>query len=240
MVDTAIKDEEEKKEYFDSEEDVELKTDQLAEWIKESKHFVAFTGAGISTAAGVADFRSGLNTVLETGPGVWEKGAQKVTNFQPKIKVEMAKAFPTKCHLSLVKLMQDGELKFLISQNVDGLHRKSGVSPDKIAELHGNVNLEFCIKCGKSYMRDYRARTAKTANNHETGRLCDDLNCKGKLKDTIINFGENLPEYELKHAEIHSQLADLHVCLGSSLRVTPAADLPIESLNNGAKLVIIK
>ena len=116
MVDTAIKDEEEKKEYFDSEEELELKIDQLVEWIKEANHFIAFTGAGISTAAGVADFRSGVNTVLETGPGIWEKGAQKIKNFKPKLKTEMSRAFPTKCHMSLLKLMQDGYLKFLISQ----------------------------------------------------------------------------------------------------------------------------
>lgn len=240
MVDSAIKDEEEKKEFFDNDEELELKTDTLVQWIKESKHFVAFTGAGISTAAGVADFRSGVNTVLETGPGVWEKGAQKLTNFEPKLKVEMAKAYPTKCHMSLVKLMQQGLLKFLISQNVDGLHRKSGIPPEKIAELHGNTNLEVCSKCGKGYMRDYRTRTAKTVHNHMTGRICEIPDCKGKLKDSIINFGENLPEKDLELGFAQSQLADLHVCLGSSLRVTPAADMPVETINNGGKLVIIK
>ena len=77
MAGTAIKREEEKKEYFDSPEELELKCDLLAEWIKSSEHFVAFTGAGISTAVGIPDFRSGYNTVLETGPGAWEKAALK-------------------------------------------------------------------------------------------------------------------------------------------------------------------
>lgn len=77
MADTAIKNEEEKKEYFDSPEELDEKIEMLALWIKSSEHFVAFTGAGISTSAGIPDFRSGAKTVLETGPGVWEKAAFK-------------------------------------------------------------------------------------------------------------------------------------------------------------------
>lgn len=77
MADTAIKSEEEKKEYFDTPEELERKCDLLAQWIRSSEHFVAFTGAGISTSAGIPDFRSGFDTVLETGPGAWEKAANK-------------------------------------------------------------------------------------------------------------------------------------------------------------------
>jgi hypothetical protein len=77
MADTAIKTEEEKKEYFDTPEELDRKCDLLAQWIRSSEHFVAFTGAGISTAAGIPDFRSGYDTVLETGPGAWEKAALK-------------------------------------------------------------------------------------------------------------------------------------------------------------------
>ena len=77
MADTAIKTEEEKKEYFDPPEVLDQKCETLALWIKSAEHFVAFTGAGISTSAGIPDFRSGVNTVLETGPGLWEKAANK-------------------------------------------------------------------------------------------------------------------------------------------------------------------
>lgn len=75
MADTAIKTEEEKKEYFDEPDVLEEKIETLALWIKSSDHFIAFTGAGISTSTGIPDFRSGINTVLETGPGAWEKAA---------------------------------------------------------------------------------------------------------------------------------------------------------------------
>ena len=75
MAETAIKTEEEKKEYFDKPEELEQKVTQLAEWIKESQNFCIFTGAGISTSSGIPDYRSGYGTVLKTGPGCWEKAA---------------------------------------------------------------------------------------------------------------------------------------------------------------------
>ena len=75
MASTAIKTEEEKKEYFDTPEELDEKVSMLAEMIIMSKHMVAFTGAGISTASGIPDYRSGFNTVLKTGPGCWETAA---------------------------------------------------------------------------------------------------------------------------------------------------------------------
>lgn len=94
--------------------------------------------------------------------------------------------------MAMVELMERGMLKHIISQNVDGLHRKSGIPKEKITEVHGNTNLEICKKCGKDYMRDFRVRTSQQVHAHETGRNCDNTYCQGFLKDTIINFGENL------------------------------------------------
>lgn len=105
----------------------------------------------------------------------------------------MLRAIPSLTHMALNELNLKGYLKFLISQNVDGLHRRSLFPCECLAELHGNTNLEKCIKCHKSYMRDYDTRTAYEVNDHLTGRICDNTKCKGKLYDTIINFGENLP-----------------------------------------------
>jgi NAD-dependent SIR2 family protein deacetylase len=94
--------------------------------------------------------------------------------------------------MAFVKMMDEGLLKFIISQNVDGLHRKSGIAPDKIAELHGNTNIEICERCGREFLRDSRVRTAQKVHEHKTGRKCDDPKCRGDLKDTIINFNEVL------------------------------------------------
>ena len=104
----------------------------------------------------------------------------------------MSKAYPTKTHMALVELHKQKKLNHIISQNIDGLHLKSGIPENSISELHGNRNLEICTKCNKQYLRDVGVRTAKVAKEHLTGRLCDDSSCKGELKDSIINFGEPL------------------------------------------------
>lgn len=253
MADTAIRTEEEKKEYFDSPEELEAKVTQLAEWILTSQYFTAFTGAGISTAAGIPDYRSGYGTVLETGPGCWEKAA-----FKAKYKEDMRKAgkqlplaytkdfratiqaaHPTRCHMALAELMNRDMLKAIVSQNVDGLHRKSGIHPDKIAELHGNTNLEVCAKCGREHMRDFRVRTAQKTKEHQTGRLCDTPSCRGVLKDTIINFGENLNEAILNKGYDEHARSDLVLVMGSSLRVSPANQMPFGCSENGGNVVIV-
>ena len=104
--------------------------------------------------------------------------------------------------MSLVALQKAGMLKALVSQNTDGLHRKSGFPPEKLAELHGNSNKETCTKCKKEYIRDFKGikqlsihsefdvflvREAKEVHDHITTRLC--TVCGGKLQDSIINFG---------------------------------------------------
>lgn len=231
MASTALKTDDEKREFFDPPDVLAQKVDKFVSLLLSSSHFIAFTGAGISTSAGVADFRSGINTVLPTGPGLWEKKAFLQNNLKakpevfeerkavplpnvaknkiaspivslineykdldknapklpekrspskskendkpkgdplkPKIKVNMHEAFPTSTHMSFVELAKKGMLKFLVSQNVDGLHRRSGFPVEKLSELHGNTNLEKCKKCGKGYMRDFRCRTASNVHDHK-------------------------------------------------------------------------
>ena len=106
MADAAIKTEEEKKEYFDTPEELDRKCDLLAQWIRSSEHFVAFTGAGISTAAGIPDFRSGYDTVLETGPGAWEKAALKAKVEKKVVSKPIQKALPTSTHMAFVALLE--------------------------------------------------------------------------------------------------------------------------------------
>ena len=113
----------------------------------------------------------------------------------------------------MVELQRRQILKCVISQNCDGLHLRSGLDPNHLAELHGNINLEKCSKCGARYLRDYDAAIGFI--NHYTGRKCDKPECGGRLADSIINFGENLPADQLEKAFIHAKNADLCLVLGN-------------------------
>ncbi|KAE9362891.1 DHS-like NAD/FAD-binding domain-containing protein [Stipitochalara longipes BDJ] len=208
---------------------VDQKAQRLASQIRDSRHFIAFTGAGISTSAGIPDFR---------GPeGAWTLRAQGRERTGKA--VSTLQAIPTPTHMALAELQERGILKYLISQNCDGLHRKSGVPSDKISELHGNSNREQCKDCRKEYIRDFRAVASyeKTVRDHRTGRKC--ARCGGALHDSIVNFGEPLPAQALETAFQHAKKADLCLVLGSSLTVTPANEIPeIPGRSKKAKLVI--
>lgn len=100
--------------------------------------------------------------------------------------------------------------------------------------------MEFCKKCDKAYMRDFRCRRDGNKNfDHATGRKCDNPKCYGDLYDSVINFGENLRDDVYDPAATLGGGADLMLTLGSSLRVTPACDIPLEMTQNGGKLVIV-
>ena len=140
--------------------------------------------------------------------------------------------------MALVELQNRGILKGIVSQNIDGLHLKSGIDPDKIAELHGNGNLEECMKCGRWFPRDYKVRTATKPKEHKTGKKCETVGCNGDLKDTIINFGEYLnQDVGHKGYAIHGA-SDLVICMGSSMRIPPACLMPFEAHKTGGKVVM--
>ena len=141
--DSALNDEE-IKEFYDSEEVLQEKAEKLAKFISESKYVVVHTGAGISTAAKLPDYR---------GPsGVWTLRSK---GYEPQFQVTLEQATPTYTHMALVKLKESGMLHFLVSTNVDGLHRRSGFGVDEMSELHGNAYKEYCEKCGADYIRAF-------------------------------------------------------------------------------------
>ncbi|CAF0924788.1 unnamed protein product [Rotaria sordida] len=198
---------------------------------------IRMLGAGVSTSTGIPDFRSAMDTVLPTGPGAWELRDNKTSRSKKAVVIDdMQKAIPSPSHMALVELQRRGILKCLISQNCDGLHLRSGMNPAHLAELHGNMNLEICKKCKARYLRDFDTDTGRL--NHSTGRRCDKPECRGQLRDSIINFGENLPEDELNKAFDHAEKADVCLVLGSSLTVTPAADIPRRVAKRKKKLII--
>ncbi|KAM7503783.1 hypothetical protein LguiB_002687 [Lonicera macranthoides] len=194
--------------------------------IQKSKHLVAFTGAGISTSCGIPDFR---------GPkGVWT--CQREGKGVPKASLPFHRAMPSTTHMALVELERAGILKFVISQNVDSLHLRSGIPREKLAELHGNSFRELCPSCGAEYVRDFEV---ETIGMKETSRRCSDAKCGAKLKDTVLDWEDALPLKEMNAAEKHCRMADIVLCLGTSLQITPACNLPLKCLRGGGKVVIV-
>uniref|UniRef100_A0A6J0SJH4 protein acetyllysine N-acetyltransferase n=2 Tax=Pogona vitticeps TaxID=103695 RepID=A0A6J0SJH4_9SAUR len=218
-------------EFLDPPEELEEKTRRLADMIREAANIVFHTGAGISTASGIPDFR---------GPnGVW---TMEERGLAPKFDTTFENARPSKTHMALLGLQRAGILQFLVSQNVDGLHVRSGFPRDKLAELHGNMFVEECMKCGKQYVRD---TVVGTMGLKPTGRLCDASkrrglrSCRGKLMDTILDWEDSLPDRDLSLASEASRKADLSVTLGTSLQIKPSGDLPLLTKKKGGKLVIV-
>jgi NAD-dependent protein deacetylase/lipoamidase len=206
----------------------------IAQWIVECEHLVAFTGAGISTDSGIPDFR---------GPeGVWTRRDAGLP--PPRWRVSPGQVGPNASHLSLVELQRLGKLRFLITQNTDNLHRRSGIRPKFLAELHGNGLLMRCLGCDRLYTRREVAWDVarwgpgyRTQNPLPGQPAC--ANCGGRLVSSVVNFGDPLPETELALAEEHASRCDLMLVLGSSLMVQPAASLVGLALGSGARVVLV-
>ncbi len=193
--------------------DLDKRLNTLAEWMFEARHLVVFTGAGISTESGLADFR---------GPdGLWTRQAKGL----PTKSIDFASAEPNAGHLAVAELQRMGKLAFLISQNVDNLHLKSGIRPELIAELHGNITRLRCQSC--EFLMD------------NVGDVIPCPICGGQMASSVVDFGQSLPQHDLEDAYGHSKRADLFLAVGSSLVVTPAAGMPRVALQSGARLVII-
>ncbi|KAJ3429593.1 nad-dependent protein deacetylase sirtuin-7 [Anaeramoeba flamelloides] len=211
---------EDKTEYFDEEDELLKKVKKMAKMIRKAKKIVVYTGAGISTSAGIPDYR---------GPnGVWT--CRNEGRKAPRVKKAWNLLEPTFAHMSIATLIERGIVKHLVSQNVDGLHVHSGVPLGKISELHGNTNKEYCQDCKKEYFRPFCVAESSTMN-HLTGRICDE--CGGSLMDSIINFGEILNPEIISRALNEAQNSDLSLIFGTSLRVAPANKLPTIPVENG-------
>ncbi|KAJ1702413.1 hypothetical protein LUZ63_002192 [Rhynchospora breviuscula] len=213
-------------EIFDSPRALDSKIEELAVMILRSKHLVAFTGAGISTSSGIPDFRGpkGVWTLQQAGKGI------------PDASLPFHRAMPSLTHMALVELERAGVLKFVISQNVDSLHLRSGIPREKLAELHGNSFMEVCSSCGKEYLRDFEI---ETIGLKETRRRCADNSCLAKLTDTVLDWEDALPAKEMDLAQNHCSAADMVLCLGTSLQITPACNFPFRCLKNGGRVVIV-
>ena len=202
---------------------------ELKDWIESSKHTVIYTGAGVSTSAGIPDFR---------GPkGVW---TLEKKGLKPDISISWDDAKPTKTHMAIAKLVEEDKAKFVISQNIDGLHLRSGIPRANLAELHGNMFVDECSVCKNMFVRSGASSTV--------GRKISDLPCKsinrrpcrkGKLRDFVLDWEDELPDEDLTLSHAHSTLSELSIVIGSTLQIIPAGNMPTYCKKANGKLVII-
>jgi NAD-dependent deacetylase len=212
----------------------------LRRLIESSRRAVVFTGAGISTESGIPDFRSPTGIWARMKPVTFQdyvsSAAARREAWRRKFENEpvMRAAEPNRGHRAVARLVREGKVSSVITQNIDGLHQASGVPDDKMIELHGNSTYAHCLRCGTRYEIE-ALREAFERN----GDVHDCVRCGGLIKTATVSFGQAMPEEAMRRAEAETLTADLCLALGSSLVVYPAAGFPELAKRNGAKLAIV-
>jgi NAD-dependent deacetylase len=210
------------------------------QWIDTASRIVGFTGAGISTESGVADFRS--------PNGVWARNRtvyfqefvsseeDRIEAWRQKVESwpEMRDARPNAGHRAFVELHARGKLAAMITQNIERLHQRSGLPNEIVHELHGTTTEAMCLTCGDRITMDEAMARIESG---EKAPKCRE--CGGLLKPATVSFGQPMPQEVLLAAQQAAESCDLFLAVGSSLVVQPAASLPVLAKRAGAKLVII-
>lgn len=206
---------------------------QLKQWVDESDNIVFFGGAGVSTESGIPDFRSvdGLyNQTYDYPPETIlshsffrEKPEEFFRFYRDKLIVRGVE--PNRAHLRLAQWEQEGKLKAVITQNIDGLHQAAG--SQRVIELHGSTHRVYCAGCGKTY-------PPSAINDSEGVPRC---NCGGIIRPEVVLYEEGLKEQDITDAVNYIRDADVLIIGGTSLAVYPAAGLI--HYYRGKKLVLI-
>ncbi len=223
---------------MDSLEQIERKSiSKAAELLLNSKNAVVLTGAGISTESGIPDFRGESGIWQKYKPEIYGsiqsflKDPSKFWKMAEEIAPTLFNAEPNTGHYAIVNLEKMNIIKAIITQNIDELHQKAGSII--VYEVHGNINRFTCLGCRASYIKQQILRKIKKEKNP----VCD--YCAAPLRPSVVLFGENLPNFE-KYMSINlAKKSDLMLIAGSSLTVAPVCDLPLYTLSEGGKLIII-
>jgi NAD-dependent deacetylase len=204
--------------------------DEVAALMVKFKKVVVLSGAGISAESGIPTFRS--------KGGLWEKydpanyASFEVFRTDPSkywtIRGEFIKNYdkyqPNQAHSALVDLEDMGIVRYVITQNIDGLHKKAGSK--NVVEIHGSLREIYCLQCSKEYL-------APEVPDGMPPRC----NCGGVLKPNTVLFGEQLPQEALATALHESATCKIMLLIGTSAVVYPAAALPSHAKQNGARII---
>ena len=207
--------------------------EKLQEWVRESDNIVFFGGAGVSTESGIPDFRSvdGLyhqqydyppETILSHT--FYRQKPEEFYRFY-RAKMLYLDAKPNAAHRKLAQWEQEGKLKAVVTQNIDGLHQAAGSRV--VLELHGSVLRNYCERCGASYDAEYILQS-------EGVPACT---CGGSIKPDVVLYEEGLDQKTLSDAVHYISGADVLIVGGTSLAVYPAAGLL--DYYRGKKLVLV-
>jgi NAD-dependent deacetylase len=212
---------------------------RAAELLHRARHVVALTGAGVSTASGIPDFRS-------AGSGLWEKVDPLEVASLPAFRYHperfyhwlrpfaqlMQTAQPNAAHFAFAQLEQQGRLQVLLTQNIDQLHSRAGSC--RVVELHGSLRETVCGQCHRRWPGE-PVLTQFIAD----GQVPHCPECGGVLKPDAILLGEALSERVLRESSAAVRACDVLIVAGSSLEVMPAAGLPYEAVSTGARLIMM-
>ena len=211
---------------------------EAATLLAEAENVVAFTGAGISTESGLADFRS--------PGGLWERyrivtypeflasheARVEYRSMRCELIPTLLQARPNPAHTALAELERKGKVKGVITQNIDGLHQDAGGS--RVIELHGTNRSAACLNCARQWpIAEIQLRTeADDLDPHCPG-------CEGLIKPETVSFGQSMPAVAMNAAYALAEECDLMLMIGSSLEVQPAASFPLVASLNGVRLIFI-
>lgn len=216
--------------------------------LKRAQRVTVLTGAGISTASGIPDYR---------GPqGVWTlnpaaERASHIDVYSTDTEVREASwnrlltraehpPQPNEAHRSLARFERTGRLSVLVTQNIDGLHLAAGTSPESLIEIHGNVRAVRCLTCGaRQPTGEVLARVAAGEPDPPCEAIVEGHVCGGVLATTIVRFGEQPDQLEMHRAKRAARECDVLTCVGTTLSVYPVAGLARMALDFDAQLLIV-
>jgi NAD-dependent deacetylase len=212
-----------------------------ADMIVNSEKIVVFTGSGLASANEMKQVKTGDKApVNKDVDGSFPKFVGDPSMHKNRLQwynmfnmIESIK--PNDVHYAIADIYKMGKLYCVITQNVDGLHQKSGIPDDKVIELHGSLRRLKCLSCNKQY--PILEISKKIAAGIIEEPICDA--CGGKLKSATTSFGESPLSAEIIQAEEFSRSCDLFMLVGSTLMIYPAASIPMYAIESGAELLVV-